>query len=193
MSGRKSDEHLNAGGEMDILVRVEEFRTEPVVLAHVDSVPSPLERERSARDVVTFYGEMNADSLALALAAVVEGHRAVERIAGAMRHLRIWPERGAIGDESWLDDQSGEVVRRDVVIPLDRLTETARELLAEFGQGIRRLVAGLLMPEWPEGSPRAINFNMQPAQVPGAKQRNVDGMLDNFREAQGLAFDIEGD
>jgi hypothetical protein len=187
---------------MDILVRMEESRTEPVVLAHVDSVPSPLERERSSRDVVTFYGEMDAESLALALAAVVEAHRAVEGVAGTIKHLGIWPERGAIGDASWLDDQSGELVKRDVVIPLDRLTATARDLLAEFGQGIRRLMAGLLMPEWPEGSPRAINFNMQPVAVPSnsatgggapAGQVNVDRMLDNFREAQGLAFDVEGE
>ena len=179
---------------MDILVMVEESQEQSVVLAHVDSVLSPRERERAARDVVTFYGELNTESLALALAAVVEGHRAVEGITGTMRHMGIWPERGAIGDASWTDAQ-GEKVKRDVVIPLDKLTETSRELLAEFGQGIRRLVAGLLMPDWPEGTKRAINFNMSPVRVQSGSvsQRNVDGMLDKFREAQGLAFEIEGD
>jgi hypothetical protein len=177
---------------MDILVMVEESRTQPAVLAHVDSVPSPLERGKVARDVVTFYGELDAESLALALAAVVEGHRAVEGIAGAMRHIGIWPERGAIGDASWRDATSGELVKRDVVVPLDKLTETSTEILAEFGSAIRRLVAGLLMPDWPEGSRRAINFSMSPAPVQSAGQ-NQDKMLDKFREAQGLAFEPEGD
>ena len=178
---------------MDILVMVEESRTQPAVLAHVDSVPSPLERGKVARDVVTFYGELDAESLALALAAVVEGHRAVEGIAGTMRHIGIWPERGAIGDASWRDDQSGELIKRDVVVPVDKLRETSRELLAEFGNAIRRLVAGLLMPDWPEGSKRAINFSMSPARVQGGGQKNAEHTLDNFREAQGLAFELEGD
>jgi hypothetical protein len=177
---------------MDILVMVEESQTQSVVLAHVDSVPSPLERESVPRDVVTFYREPDTETLALALAAVVEGHRAVQGIAGTMRHIGIWPERGAIGDASWRDDQSGELIKRDVVVPLDRLTETSRELLAEFGHGIRRLLAGLVMPDWPEGSRRAINFTMSPASVhvnPGS----ADGMLANIREAEGLAFEMEGD
>jgi hypothetical protein len=181
------------GGKMDILVMVEESQDQSVVLAHVDSVLSPLEREKAARDVVTFYGELDAESLALALAAVVEGHRAVEGFTGTMRHLGIWPERGAIGDASWRDNNSGEMVRRDVVIPLDKLRETSRELLAEFGQAIRRLVAGLLMPDWPEGSRKAINFSLASAAVHAGRARSVDEMLDNFREAQGLAFETEGD
>jgi hypothetical protein len=187
------DEHLYVGGDMDILVMVEESPEQSVVLAHVDSVLSPLEREKAARDVVTFYGELDAESLALALAAVVEGHRAVEGSTGTMRHMGIWPERGAIGDASWRDDLSGEMIRRDVVIPLDKLTETSRELLAEFGQAIRRLVAGLLMPDWPEGSRKAINLSMGTVAVPAGGVRNVDELLDNFREAQGLAFEVEGE
>ena len=178
---------------MDILVMVEESQTQSVVLAHVDSVPSPLERESVPRDVVTFYGEPDTETLALALAAVVEGHRAVQGIAGTMRHIGIWPERGAIGDASWRDDQSGELIKRDVVVPLDKLTETSRELLGEFGHAIRRLVAGLLMPDWPEGSRRAINFTMSPAVSAAMTQGSADGMLANFREAEGLAFEVEGD
>jgi hypothetical protein len=178
---------------MDILVMVEESQNQSVVLAHVDSVPSPLERESTPRDVVTFYGEPDTETLALALAAVVEGHRAVQGIAGTMRHIGIWPERGAIGDASWRDNQSGELIKRDVVVPLDRLTETSRELLAEFGHGIRRLLAGLLMADWPEGSRRAINFTMSPAPSYGINPSSADGMLAKIREAEGLAFEMEGD
>jgi hypothetical protein len=178
---------------MDVLVMVEESRNQSAVLAHVDSVASPMERGLQARDVVTFYGQLTAESLALVLAAVVEGHRAVEGVTGAMRHLGIVPGEGARGDASWRDGESGELMSRDVEIPLDKLTETSRELLAEFGQGIRRLVAGLLMPDWPEGSRRAINFNMTSAPAYGVTPASAETMLDKFREAQGLAFDIEGD
>jgi hypothetical protein len=84
-------------------------------------------------------------------------------------------------------------MKRDVVVPLDRLTQTAKELLAEFGHGMGRLVAGLLMPDWPEGSRRAINFSMTPAANYATSTRHADNVLDNFREAQGLAYDSEGE
>jgi len=53
-------------------------------------------------------------------------------------------------------------------------------------------VAGLLMPDWPEGARRAINFTMSPAVSHGVNQGGED-RLANFREAEGLAFDFEGD
>ena len=63
-------------GEMDILVMLEENPDHSPVLAHVNSVPSPLHSsERPSRDIVTLYGEPNPESLALALAAAVESHR----------------------------------------------------------------------------------------------------------------------
>ncbi len=63
-------------GEMDILVMLEENPDHSPVLAHVNSVPSPLHSsERPSRDIVTLYGEPNAESVALALAAAVESHR----------------------------------------------------------------------------------------------------------------------
>src|SRR5438067_13047211 len=87
---------------MDILVMVEENPDHSPVLAHVNSVPSPLHSsERPSRDIVTIYGEPNPESLALALAAAVESHRSNEGRTEAIRHLGIWPERGAVGDAAW--------------------------------------------------------------------------------------------
>src|SRR5674476_896577 len=65
---------LQEGG-MDVLVMLEERPDHSPVLAHVNSVPSPLTSERPARDIVTLYGVPSAESLALALAAAVESHR----------------------------------------------------------------------------------------------------------------------
>ena len=66
-------------GGMDILVMLEENPDHSPVLAHVNSVPSPLHsHERPSRDIVTLYGDPNPESLALALAAAVESHRADE-------------------------------------------------------------------------------------------------------------------
>ncbi|HEY2162418.1 MAG TPA: hypothetical protein VGH04_00425, partial [Gemmatimonadaceae bacterium] len=71
-------------GEMDILVMLEENPDHSPVLAHVNSVPSPLHSsERPSRDIVTLYGEPNPESLALALAAAVESHRTSEGQADA--------------------------------------------------------------------------------------------------------------
>ena len=70
----------------------------------------------------------------------------------------------------------------------------ARQLLGECGQTIRRLVAGLTMPDWPEGARRAISFSFFPMvamSLPGALQ--MDTMLESFREADGITFDNEGD
>src|SRR5437762_4671999 len=87
-------------GSMDILVMLEENPEHSAVLAHVNSVPSPLDVERPSRDIVTIYGQPSAESLALALAAAVEIHRerrnpgqAITSTA-AIRHLGVWPERG---------------------------------------------------------------------------------------------------
>src|SRR5207253_4160517 len=89
-------------GGMDILVMLEENPDHSPVLAHVNSVPSPLHSsERPSRDIVTLYGEPNPESLALALAAAVESHRTNDGRTEAIRHLGIWPERGAGGDAAW--------------------------------------------------------------------------------------------
>ena len=63
-------------GGMDILVMLEENPDHSPVLAHVNSVPSPLHSsERPSRDIVTLYGAPSPESVALALAAAVESHR----------------------------------------------------------------------------------------------------------------------
>src|SRR3954469_8454052 len=83
---------------MDILVMVEESSDQASVLAHVNSIPAPLHgSERPSRDVVTVYGQPTAETVALALAAAVESHRD-QGHSDTIRHLGIWPERGAVGD-----------------------------------------------------------------------------------------------
>jgi hypothetical protein len=178
---------------MDVLVMLEEDAGPSPVLAHVNSVPSPRFAERPTRDVVTLYGVPNPESLALALAAAIEGQRANGEGIDTIRHLGIWPERGAIGDAAWRD-ATGQLMTRDLAIPFDVLLETSRQLLSECGTMIRRLIAGLSMPDWPEGMRRAINISFSPAfAVSAANGAKMDAMLDSFREAQGLTYEVEGD
>ena len=179
---------------MDILVMVDEAPDHSPVLAHVNSVPAPLDADRPWRDVVTLYGIPNPEALALALAAAVESHRAGDGGGDAIRHLGLWPERGALGDAAWRDVRSGHLVTRDVEIPLDRLRATAGQLLSEFGSLIRRLAAGLSMPDWPEGARRAITVSLGPiVGLTAPVLAPLESMLDRLREADGLAFDHEGD
>jgi hypothetical protein len=184
---------------MDILVMLEENPEHSPVLAHVNSVPSSLDVERPSRDIVTIYGEPSAESVALALAAAVEihrGHGTSGSIASmaAIRHLGVWPERGALGDAAWRDALTGQLVTRDLEIPLDILHATAAQLLGECGQLIRRLVAGLSMPDWPEGARRAINVTLGPiVGLTAPVFRPLESALEAWREADGLAFDYEGD
>ncbi|MFI5232361.1 MAG: hypothetical protein ACHQSE_07605 [Gemmatimonadales bacterium] len=178
---------------MDVLVMLQEFPDFPdqaPVLAQVNSVPSYIASEHLIRDVVTLYGVPNAESLALALAAALESsrhHVSGEHALDVTRHVGVWPERGAIGDAAWLDSSTGEVVKREVEIPLAVLLETAGQLLAECGQGIRRLLAGLLMPDWPEGTSRAINFSFAPAVAGG--RLSGESLLASLREADGPGTD----
>ena len=187
-------------GSMDILVMLEENPEHSPVLAHINSVPSPLEVERPSRDIVTIYGEASAESLALALAAAVEIHRTPGSLGmplnsgTAIRHLGVWPERGALGDAAWRDATTGQLVTRDLEIPLEILHATAGQLLRECGQMIRRLSAGLSMPDWPEGARRAINVTLGPiVGLTAPVFRPLESALENWREADGLAFDYEGD
>lgn len=178
---------------MDVLVMVEDHPGHSPVLAHVNSVPSPLGSERPTRDVVTLYGLPTPESLALALAAAVESHRAADESSAAIRHLGLWPGRGAVGDAAWRD-RSGNLVTRDLDIPLDTLRETAGRLLADCGQLIRRLVAGLSMPDWPDGARRAITVSLAPVtEATAATKATLDTVLDRLREADGLTFEYEGD
>jgi hypothetical protein len=180
---------------MDVLVMLEENPDHSPVLAHVNSVPSPLSSsERPSRDIVTLYGVPSAESLALALAAAVESHRSSDRTTDAIRHLGVWAERGAIGDAAWRDRATGQLVTRDLEIPLEILQATARCLLEECGQLIRRIAAGLSMPDWPEGARRAITVSLGPIMgLTAPVFAPFESILDRVREADGLTFDFEGD
>jgi len=179
---------------MDVLVMLEEHPEHSPMLARVDSVPRPLDSERPSRDVVTLYGAPSPESLALALAAAVESHRAIGDGSNPVHHLGIWPERGAVGDAAWRDVATGQLVMRDVDIPLDALRQMAGELLVESGALIRRLVAGLSMPDWPEGARRAITFSMTPVgEAVSSVRARGDALLDLFREGDGLVYEFEGD
>ena len=186
---------------MDILVMLEENPEHSPVLAHVNSVPQPLDVERPSRDIVTIYGEATVSSIALALAAAVEIHRSSAGLAAAgapmppaVHHLGVWPERGGVGDSAWRDAVTGELMSRSLEVPLEILHATAGQLLKECGQIIRRLVAGLSMPDWPDGARRAINVTLGPiVGLTAPVLRPLESALDAWREADGLAFDSEGD
>jgi len=179
---------------MDVLVMLEETSEYSTVLAHVNSVPSPLNSERRARDVVTLYGAATPESLALALAAAMESRREPIERSDTIRHLGLWPERGAVGDAAWRDERTGELVTRDLTIPYDVIRATATHLLEECGASIRRLVAGLSMPDWPEGSRRAISFTLTPfAILPAGAGARVDALLELYRQTDGFTFDNDGD
>jgi len=186
--------HLQEEG-MDVLVMLEDNPDHSPVLAHVNSVPSPLaSAERPSRDIVTLYGAPSPESLALALAAAVECHRSSGSSMEAIRHLGVWPERGAIGDAAWRDASTGQLMTRDLEIPLEILHSTAGRLLAECGQLIRRLVAGLSMPDWPEGARRAITVSIGPiVGLTAPVFAPLETMLDRMREAEGLTFESDGD
>lgn len=176
---------------MDVLVMLEESPDRSPVLAHVNSVPQRLASERPARDIVTLYGIPSEASLALALAAAVESHRRGEGHdrQEAIRHLGVWAERGAVGDAAWRDSE-GALVTRDLEIPIDALHATAAHLLGECGQMIRRLVAGLSMPDWPEGARRALTISLGPVVGLAAPVfAPLESVLERLREADGLAFD----
>lgn len=164
------------------------------VLAHVNSVPSPLNSEKPTRDVVTLYGEATPESLAMALAAAMESRREPMERLDMIRHLGLWPERGAVGDAAWRDERTGQLVTRDLSIPPEVIRETANQLLLECGATIRRLVAGLSMPDWPEGARRAISFTLTThAILPVGAGARVDALLEQYRQADGHTYDNDGD
>ena len=110
---------------MDILVMLEENPDHSPVLAHVNSVPSPLATERPARDIVTLYGVPTAETLALALAAAVESHRTGEGHGNvdAIRHLGV-SDRGASVRIPWqvAQDQKGYIEDRRPCANVDPYT-----------------------------------------------------------------------
>jgi len=157
---------------MDVLVMLEDLpeQAHKNALAQFNSIPSANagEQKSPTRDVVTLFGRPNAESLALALAAALEASRA--GVSGddpveVTRHVGVWPERGAIGDAAWFDRSTGQVVKREVEIPL----------------------AVLLVADWPEGKGRAIAFSFAPATV-GARLSG-ESLLASLREADGSLTD----
>src|SRR5688500_17674260 len=96
-----ADHHLKPqGGRMDFLVLLEDGTPPPSAsshdppanapLAHVNSVPSPSPFGGRPREVVTLYGAVDPQALALALAAAFEGQRVGGESSGAIRHLGVW-------------------------------------------------------------------------------------------------------
>jgi hypothetical protein len=124
----------------------------------------------------------------------MESRREPAERSDTIRHLGLWPERGAIGDAAWRDELTGELVTRDLTIPYDVIRDTANRLLEECGLSIRRLVAGLCMPDWPEGARRAISFSLTPyAIMPAGAGARIDSLLERYRQTDGLTFDNDGD
>jgi hypothetical protein len=185
---------------MDVLVRLEARPSDSPVLAHVNSIPVLPFGTRSRREVVTLYGQADAQSLALALAATVESERLEAVTSGVVRHLGVWPDRGAVGDSAWRDNATGRLVTQDLDIPLLTLEVRASELLGSCGSTLRRVAAGLAMPDWPEGTERALSFSF--LDTVGASggagasledDAGVERWLDSIRQADAYGFDMEGD
>ncbi len=187
---------------MDVLVRLEARPSDSPVLAHVNSIPVLPFGTRSRREVVTLYGAADAQSLALALAAAVESERQEVPQTGVVRHIGVWPDRGAVGDSAWRDGVTGRLITRDLDVPFLALEARATELLGEYGATIRRVAAGLGMSDWPEGTERALSFSFsanQPVMHGGGSgemlrdELGVENWLDSLREADAFSFEMEGD
>lgn len=173
---------------MDVMVEWDQTTSETESIARVSAVASPETLETPTRELVTLYGVPTPESLALALAAAVEARKASVSSPVATRDLRLSASSGAVGDSAYTDVRTGEIIRRELSIPLTVLTETASELLAEGGNSIRRLLAGLLMPDWPEGTRRALTLQLA---VAGAGRRSDTVTLDALRLADAANFEDE--
>jgi len=70
----------------------------------------------------------------------------------------------------------------------------ADHLLEDCGVPIRRLVAGLSMPDWPERARRAMSFTLTPyAILPAAAGARIDALLELCQQSDGVTFDDGGD
>jgi hypothetical protein len=50
------------------------------------------------------------------------------------------------------------------------------------------------MPDWPEGTRRAISFSLTPyAVLPVGAGARIDALLETYRQGAGLTYDNEGD
>lgn len=177
---------------MDVLVRLEARPSDSLVVAHVNSIPVSTTGSRTRREVVTLYGEGDAHNLALALAATVESER-LEPAATTIRHFGVFPDRGAVGDAAWRDGSTGQLVTRQLDIPLPTLQARASELLGSCGPILRRVVAGLGQLDWPEGTERALSFSLRGTASPDTDDATMDHWLDALRQAEASTFPIDGD
>jgi hypothetical protein len=158
----------------------------------VNSIPVLPFGTRSRREVVTLYGQADTQALALALAATFESERMEASTSSVVRHLGVWPDRGAVGDSAWRDGATGRLVTRDLDIPLPTLEARATELLGACGATIRRVAAGLAMPDWPEGTERALTFSLAGNASGGGQPNDEDGVeswLDSIRQADAYSYD----
>jgi hypothetical protein len=158
----------------------------------VNSIPVLPFGTRSRREVVTLYGQADTQALALALAATFESERMEASTSSVVRHRGVWPDRGAVGDSAWRDGATGRLVTRDLDIPLPTLEARATELLGACGATIRRVAAGLAMPDWPEGTERALTFSLAGNASGGGQPNDEDGVeswLDSIRQADAYSYD----
>lgn len=168
---------------MDVMVQWDPTEEERAAFARVNAVASPETLESPTREIVTLYGEPTPEYFALALAASVEARKRTG-VGYTSGEIHLTAADGAVGEASYRD-VSGAIIRRELSIPLTVLKETAAEILAEGGQSIRRLLAGLRMPDWPEGARRALGFQFASAAVSGtgdtlAAHREADA--ENFSD-----------
>ncbi len=167
---------------MDVMVQWDPTEEARAAFARVNAVASPETLESPSREIVTLYGEPTPESFALALAASVEARKRSQ--AGyTISEIRLTAADGAVGETAYHDVNSGEIIRRELSIPLTVLKETAEEILAEGGQSILRLLAGLRMADWPEGARRALGFQF--AAAPSARTSDT---LAAHREADAQNF-----
>jgi hypothetical protein len=169
---------------MDVMVQWDPTEEERAAFARVNAVASPETLESPTREIVTLYGEPTPESFAMALAASVEARKRAG-MGYTTGEIHLTAADGAVGETSYRD-VSGEIIRRELTIPFTVLKETAEEILAEGGQSIRRLLAGLLMPDWPEGARRALGFQF--AAAPAARTSDT---LAAHREADAENFQDE--
>jgi hypothetical protein len=170
---------------MDMMVQWDPSEEERAAFARLNAVASTETSESPTREIVTLYGEPTPETFALALAASVEARKR-SGVGYTTGEIRLSTADGAVGETLYRDVNSGEIIRRELAIPLTVLKETAAEILAEGGQSIRRLLAGLQMAEWPEGARRALGFQFAAAPV----GRNSD-TLAVLREADAENFSDE--
>ena len=168
-----------------------------VPIAHVRSTPDRRLFDtvpgRGAREIVTLYGAVEADRLAVAIAAAFESRRTGSAPPDAVRQIGVWADRGAVGDVAWRDRTTGTVVTQDLSISAAAIAGTAGRLLVEHGHAIRQTAAGLTMPDWPEGVRRAIHVSVADVALAPVAAGAHDALLASLREADGYHATGEGD